>query len=371
VTFTIEPTDTPADMATNFIAAAAALRNTPSLPLVLTTNGTAGEVLCTSRVAGAVGNEYDIRANPALGDVTVPGVTITVTQPTGGEGVPGIEGVLSAITTTWYTDIFTCFTDTAQTLADLQPVLIERNNPVNPVDSVAWIAWEGTQGQLATLVGEGVNSQFVVAMGVTNPPQPTWIWSASMAAVAAFALMNDPARQLQRLTQPGVIAPAPADQMQFEEQQALLAAGIATFDVAPDNSVTIQRAVTTYTENPLGVPDTSWQDVMSVKVMSRIRYDWAAYRKLIYPRNKLSDDNSVASQYDQTIATPKRLANSWAARCLVYEKAGWIEDAASLAQQAVFIRDANNRNQIDASIPINVLGNLMVMAQQLVFTAVD
>jgi len=366
VTFTISPGDTPAEMATNCIAAAEAIQNAPNWPVTFATNSTAGKVAITSIVAGATGLEYDIRANTALGDTTVPGVTIAATQMTGGTGVPELTAVLTAIANTWYTDIVCCFTDPAQTLAALQPALISRAGPMNPLDSTVYIGWDGTQGAMAALIGEGVNSQYVVAIGMTNAQQPTWVWAGSLAGVAAFNLMNDPARQLLGLTLPGVIAPAPADRMMYQEQQAQLAEGIATWDVAPDNSVILQRVVTTYTESPLGVLDTSWQDLMTSKVMTRIRYDWTNYLKLIYPRNKLADTGSLAAAYDPNVATPLTIDNAWAARCQLYEKVGWIINSATTAAAATFVRDPNNRNQVDANMPIQVIGNLMINAMQLV-----
>ncbi len=370
IAFTIEPTDTPAEMATNFMDAAYALMPAGQWPVAFAVvEGTPGEVAITAICAGAIGNCYDIRVDPALGDYTVPGVDIAITAMTGGEGVPEITAVLAAIATTWYTDAVTCFTDTAQTLAALQPALIERAGPINPLDTYVTIAWTGTQGQLAGLMSQDVNCEYLVALGVQNPQQPPWVWAASLSAVAAAALLDDPARQLKTLVLPGVIAPAPADRIMYEEQAALLTDGIATFDVAPDGSVILQRVVTTYTESADGAPDTSWQDVMTPRVMTRIRYDWTQYLKLVYPRNKLADDGSVAAEYDPSVATPTRLKNAWAARSMLYEKQGWIENSAETAQQAIFVRDANNRNQVNAQMPVQVLGNLMINAQQLVFDA--
>ena len=128
----------------------------------------------------------------------------------------------------------------------------------------------------------------------------------------------------------------------------------------------LMRVVTTYLTDSQGVPDPFWHDIMTPKVMSRIRYDWNAYRKQVYPSNKLSDSGSVAAEYDATVATPNRLAASWAARYRLYMEAGWVENAA-LATQAVFVRNTTDPNRVDCSLPIQVIGNLMVTAAVMSF----
>ena len=108
---------------------------------------------------------------------------------------------------------------------------------------------------------------------------------------------------------------------------------------------------------------------MTPQVMSRIRYDWRNYLSLTYPSNKLADDGSVAAEYDDTVVTPARMRGSWAARCKLYERQGWIENSATTVAASVFVRDATDRNRMNARQQIRIIGNLMVLAGALEFQA--
>jgi phage tail sheath gpL-like len=191
--------------------------------------------------------------------------------------------------------------------------------------------------------------------------------AASLAATAAWALLADPARQLEDLALAGITPPQPADRFTPDEQNLLLHDGLATYDVRVDGVMTIQRLITTYLVTNAGFADTAWLDVMVPKVMTRIRYDWRAYVKTVWPSAKLTDDGSLAAEYDDTIATPKRLQASWLARSILYEKQGWIEGAAALAQTAVFERDPNNRNRVICRLPVRIVGNLITLDAALEF----
>ncbi len=324
----------------------------------------------TAIYEGVAGNELDVRANPARGDNTVPGTTVAIVKVgtgTPGTGIASIAAVISAIATTWYTDIIIGLNDPT-TLGVLDAALASRYTAMENVDSTAYVAWRGTQGQLVTQA-TGINCQWLVAIGVTNPQDPTWRWSAALGGVAARAFTDDPARQLRGLALPNIIPPAPADLMYEPEQEALLEAGVATWEAAPDGTVIIQRAISTYTESALGVPDGAWRDIMIAKVMTRIRWDWKNYLLLVAPNAKLAPDGSVASLYDPTIMTPRVLHGLWAARSALYEQAGWIENAAANAQAAIFEIDPNDKNRVNSQRPLTIIGNYMVSAERLLFAA--
>jgi phage tail sheath gpL-like len=299
-------------------------------------------------------------------------VTIAVVDignATAGAGInnTALTAAINAIATTWYTDIMSGFTDSTSVTA-IQAALLSRYSAMQHVDSHCYIGWEGSQGVLAGKLS-GVNNQFLSVIGVTNPQDPTWRWSSALAGVAAAALVADPARQLRGLTLPNIIAPAIADRIYEPEQEALLAEGISTFDVAKNGSVQISRVVTTYTQSNLGVPDATWRDIMTAKVMTRIRWDWKNYLLLNYPRAKLSDDGSTAAEYDPSVVTPKRLQASWAARCKLYARAGWIENEDVTIAASVFARDPTDRNRVNSQRQLQIIGNNMVDAEQLLFAA--
>lgn len=349
------------------IAAAlrAAIDAVPAMPVVA--GGSGATVTLTAKHVGVVGNAIDVRLNRLAGEATPLGLTATVTQPAGGTGSPDIATVLTAIAAEWFTDIACAWTDTAN-LNALTADLGARYQAMGPQDAHAYIGLRGTFGALSA-AGAARNSPHLSIIGADASPSSPWAWAASLCGVAAFHLANDPARQLRSLALPGLIAPDPAKRFTLLEQDLLLRDGISTFDVNADGTVRLSRVISTYQTSPLAVEDEAWLDITIPKTMSRIRYDWSSYITLLYPRHKLADDGSPAAEYSDAVVTPRQMHGAWAARSALYERRGWIEDAARTAGESVFVRDEDDRNRMNARQIVRVIGNLMVLAASLQFEA--
>ncbi len=329
-------------------------------------SGAAGVMEYTFLNKGTLGNGYDIRLNAQPGDVTPPGLTVTITPFSGGATDPTIAAALAKISSAWYTDVFIPFNDPTNVQA-LESVAAQRYTALGKMDVHVYRAISGTPATMQTAQAS-YNSQFASVLGVQNPLEPTWVWGASFAGVSSYNLANDPSRQLRDLALPGVTAPASEDILTLTERNILLGAGISTFDVQSDGTVTLERVVTENLTSSEGVPDKSWHDIMVPKTMSRIRYDWVGYVSLTYPRNKLADDGTLAAEFDPTVVTPSRLQSSWAGRSRVYAELGWIEHSTALAKQAVFTRDLSDPNRVNARQQVQIIGNLMVLAGSLEFS---
>ncbi len=211
----------------------------------------------------------------------------------GGAGNPVLQTVLDLLTNTWFTNVVTPWND-ATNLAAFAEWLRVRYTATSKLDAHGFVAKRGTYGQLGTW-GMLTNSPFLTCMGLNRAPSNMWNLAASVSALCAFHLTNDPARQLRSLVVPRFEAPAAPDQFTEEEQNLLLAKGISTFDGMADGSLTISRLITTYKTSALGIADRAWLDIMVPATMSRIRYDWSGYVSLMYPRSKLVDDDSTAA----------------------------------------------------------------------------
>lgn len=164
-------------------------------------------------------------------------------------------------------------------------------------------------------------------------------------------------------------APAEVDRFTDTEQDLLLKGGISTFNSGKDGTVTLDRVVTTYKVSPLAVPDRAWLDIMVPKTMSRLRYDWASYVSLLYPRNKLAADGSLAAEADESgvVVTPKRMHGSWSARCSQYEKWGWIQGSSETVRQSVFAIDDADDDAMLARQQVRIMGNLITLKSSLEF----
>lgn len=344
-------------------AAAAAINALTDCPY--TAAAAAGVVTLTARHKGEVGNNYSVAAARRIGDTIPPGVTVAVAAGTAGATNPDVQTALDAIAAEWFTDIVVPWDD-ATNLGKVAADFAARFNAMSKRDAHGYFGHRGTYAELVAK-GALTNSPFMTGIGAKNSPTAPHKWAASLAGVAAFQLANDPARQLRSLVLPGVEAPAPVDCFLESEQNLLLGKGISTFNRLPDGTVTLDRVVTTYKVSNLNVADTAWLDIMVPKTASRIRYDWGAYCTLTYPRSKLADDGSIASNHAANVATPRRVWGSWASRCTLYERLGWIEQSTETVKRSAFERDESDRNRLNSRLRIIIIGNLMVLAGSLEF----
>jgi phage tail sheath gpL-like len=336
-------------------------------PVFFQTGGPSGLTAYSFNNKGTLGNGYDIRLNAQIGDVTPPGLTITITPFGNGATDPTIIAAVTAIGSDWYTDIAMCWND-ENNVGVLEAALLATYNAMTAQGSHAYRAGVGTPGALQAAQA-GFNSKFDSFIGIQNPMQPSWVWAAALAAQASFALANDPSRQLRSLVLTGIIAPAPADRFTDAERNILLMAGISTFITLSDGTVALERVVTENLTDANGVASTAWHDIMTPRTMTRIRYDWDIYVGLLYPRNKLSVDGSTAAEYDPTVVTPSRLKASWAGRSKVYARLGWLQNTSVTAQQSYFTIDSTDKNRVDCRLQVDIIGNLMILASSLEFQA--
>jgi hypothetical protein len=67
------------------------------------------------------------------------------------------------------------------------------------------------------------------------------------------------------------------------------------------------------------------------------------------------------------VVTPRRYLGSWAARCKIYERQGWIQNVSRTVEESTAYIDPNDKNRLNASLQTEIIGNLMVMASALEF----
>jgi phage tail sheath gpL-like len=342
----------------------AAVNAEPTLPVTAALGSGGNTVVLTSKHLS--GSSFWVMPffNLFSQDAFPPGLTLNAAVTTSGAGTALLTTAIANVSSTWYTDLITHNVDTAVT-----PELERRYNAMAKLDMHAYWCSGGTYGQAVALMSGGgaPNSRFRSGIPVISPPQAPWMWAAALGAVCAARSTDDPSRQLRGVVLNGIIAPSDSNCFNEAERQILLTMGFSTWNKNLDGSVVLERVVTENKTDVNNVPTTAWQDIMAPKVASRIRYDWITYLGLQYPNNKLSDDGSLAAEYDPTVVTPKRMQGSWAARSRLYEQNGWIENSAASAKASVFVRDPNDRNRMNARQEFTRIGNLMVFAGALEF----
>lgn len=342
---------------------ASAISSDPDM--VVSAAAAVGVVTITSKHGGEVGNDIDLRVDVKAQPLPS-GLSVSINPMTGGSGNPNLTPALDELSSTWFTKVTHPWSDPTN-LARTAEWLRNRFLAPSKLDCHAFIFKSGTYGQLTTF-GNLTNSAHLTIGGLKTSPTSSWVIAASVMGLASFHLTNDPARQLRSLVLPGVEAPNATEQFLDDENDQLLRNGISTFDCLPDGSVTISRLITTYKVTNLGIPDRAWLDIMVPATLSRIRYDWAAYVGLQYPRSKLADDDSRAAfSNGASTVTPKRMHGSWASRCALYADKAWIEDEQRTINESVFSRSKDDRNRLESTQQIRIVGNLMVLASALEF----
>lgn len=346
-------------------AAVLAVNADPDAPVVAAS--AVAVMTTTAKHAGEVGKHIDFRLRKTAEDVLPGTLAIAEAVTTPGSGNPDVQGILDAVANTWITDVVMAWDDAAN-LELVTADFAERFKAMGKKDGHIYAGHRGTYGELGTK-GALTNSPHLSAIGAKAGLQAPWEWAAALGGVCTFQLTNDPARQLRSLPLPGIDAPEDADCFTETERDLLLRQGISTWTRLEDGTVVIERVITTYKVSNLAVADTAWLDIMTPKTVTRIRYDWAAYVTLLYPRHKLAPDDSVAANNNDVVVTPKRMAGTWASRCKLYERQAWIVDVARTLELSRFELDESDKNRLNAQQRINIIGNLMVLAAALEFEA--
>jgi phage tail sheath gpL-like len=345
-----------------------AVNDLPALPFTATS--AAGVVTLTAKNKGTCGSTEDIRLNYQPDEATPAGIAVAIAQSTAGATDPDVQTVLDAVENDWYTDIVVPWTDATNMVA-VEAEMLRRYDAMTALDAHTYVGLAGTYAT-GTTWSALRNSAFVSAILAKGAPEPPWVWAASMAGAATRYLTDDPARQLGTIVLTGLKAPLAADRFTEEEQNLLLGKGLSTWDGQDDGTVVINRIVTTYQKTAAGIADDAWLDIMVPKTMSRIRFDWNTHVQLQYPRHKLAKDESptaLSIANADSVVTPRTMLATWIARAKKYHDAAWIQDLDYTKTNSSFEIDASDKNRLNGRQPVEIIGNLIVLACRLEFAA--
>lgn len=355
-------TDTAAEIAANIVTA---ITDEEDLPVTAAVNGgTPEQVDITAKHKGENGNYLDVRVNYYSDELTPEGLTITIVGMAGGAGNPDVTDVITVIGDEWYTDMCFAYTDTAN-IVIIEDEMEQRFGPLKMIDGHAYMGLSNTHSGLTT-IGDGRNNPHTSLIGSKGSPTPPYEWAASMAAICAYEGKQDPARPMQTLELPGVLAPKIEDRFTLLERDLLLRNGITTFIVSNDGTVRLERVITTYSENGFGADDPSFLDLTTLKTVTYLRFDLRTFIGLKYPRFKLADDGTRFSRGDNVV-TPKILKGSIVARFTQWEAAGLVENIDQFKNDLIVERDADDPNRINALVPPDIVNQLRVFAALIQF----
>jgi len=349
------------------IAAAIAAAITADTTLPVTAAAALGVVTLTARWKGETGNDIDVRTG-YYGEQLPKGITCTIVDMASGTTNPDLDTAIAVMGDEWYNWIVCPFTDTAN-LVKLETELDSRWGPTRQIGARAFTAFRGNHADTVTH-GDARNNPHVTCMGTNIAPQPPYIWAAVNAVIAAASLSIDPARPLQTLKLPYIMAPAIETRWTDAERNLLLFDGIASYKVGSDGSVMIERQITMYQVNAADIADDSYLDITVPETLEQIRFEQRQLFSSKYPRHKLAEDDARIGA-GQSVMQPKLGKAELLALYRSQENKGWVQDYDGYKQSIVCeIGDGiggGDRNRLNIQDSPKLVGQYRVHAQQVQF----
>lgn len=338
-----------------------------TMPVVASTNATSALVLSAVN-KGTPGNYLNVRFNYYEGQSypTFFGDSVLISSMEGGANDADLADAWAVIANEQFHYIVQPYIDAAN-LTELENELEDRFDPLEDLQGHGFTGLRATQAS-ATTLGNTRNSPHNTIMGANDSPTAPEEWGAALGAIAAFNLNNDPARPLHFLKLKDVLAPPTENRFTRAERDILLYDGIATWVTDTSSNVLIERCITTYQTNALGITDASYLDVQTLATIGEIRFQYKSrmVTRFIIPRFKLADD-TFPVQPGSNVATPKTVKQEIIALFAQLRDAGLIENLEDFITNLIVERDAADRNRVNALLPPDLINQFRILATKIQF----
>lgn len=330
-----------------------------------------GDLGLTAVNSGTVGNYINVRANYYAGESTPScfsgdPILSHYTSFAGGATDPDLGDVWAVIDNEQYHYIIQPFITTAN-LTEIEDELEDRFDPLEDLQGHGFTAARDSLAGLTTL-GNARNSPHNTILGFDDSPNCPEEWAAALGAVAAWNLNNDPARPLHYLRLKSILAPPPEKRFTRAERDTLLYDGVATWVTDTSGRVLIERSITTYQSNALGLPDPSYLDIQTLATLGEIRYQYKVrmLNRFIIPRFKLADD-TFPVQAGSKVATPRTVKEETIALFTLLRDIGLIENLGDFIENIIVERDIADRNRVNVLLPADLINQFRILAGQVQF----
>ena len=353
-------------------AVAAKANSADTVPVTLTVSASVAgsdHIVVTAKNSGTLGNYIDVRGNYFTGQTNPAGWSengIAYTSMDNGSVDPDLADAWAVIDNQQYHYIIQPYID-ASNLVELEGELADRFLPLEDLQGHGFAAVRGTQASCTTL-GNSRNSPHNCIMGVYGSPSGPEEWSAAFGAQAAWNLNIDPARPLHTLELKGVLAPDVSERFSRAERDILLFDGIATNIYDASDRVLMERAITTYQTNALGVIDPSYLDVETLATLGEIRYQYKTrmVNRFIVPRVKLADDGFPV-QPGTNVVTPRTIKQEIISLFTQLQTAGIIENLEDFVSNLIVERSQSDRNRVNVLLPPDLINQFRILATTIQF----
>jgi phage tail sheath gpL-like len=355
-------------------AAAAAINANLSLPA--TAAPSTGTVNLTADNKGTLGNSIDLRLNyygMQQGESTPPGITAVITAMSGGATDPDLSGLDAILGDVDYDFIGLPGYAGATQLNSIQTLMSNQSGRWSWTRANYGHVWTAKMDADATgatnlAFGAGRNDPHVTCVTYEPAPPPPWAVAATWLGAVSPALKADPARPVQTLTLPGLLAPPKSGRYTKSTRQSLLTTGLATMSYNADGTCQIQRSVTTYQKNPAGAADQSYLDaetMLTLMFIARFRVNRFAQK---FPRAKLAADGTnfgfqgVTSGETPNIVTPSVMRSELIAQYAELIDLGICQDMDAYKAGLVVQLNSQDASRMDVLDDPILVGGLRVTA---------
>lgn len=183
--------------------------------------------------------------------------------------------------------------------------------------------------------------------------------TADIGGVIAKSLANDPARPLQTLA---LLTPGDSFPALFSnaENDTLLNNNISTLTKS-GGTVRIQRLVSTYAENALGVPDNAWYDLNTSFALAYVLTHLRALVTTRFSRVKLADDGQTINAGSATV-TPSVVKAAIIGGYRELAAQNIVENNDDFADGLIVQRSTTDPNRLDIVYPADLINALRIVA---------
>ncbi|WP_230368820.1 hypothetical protein [Paludibacterium denitrificans] len=165
---------------------------------------------------------------------------------------------------------------------------------------------------------------------------------------------------LRNLTVPGVMAPRLKDRFSRQERELMLKDGISTTTVDAGGNVILERVITNYQKNVMGIDDESLLRLETKWSADYFRYFVRSIVATEFPRNKLADDGTKIKPGSKTV-TPQMIGDVVYARCGPLE-GELIEDMADFKKNTMWVRSEADPDRVNAILAPNLVNQFVTFA---------
>lgn len=355
------------------LAAAAETAVNANLDLPVTASADAAVLTVTCRHKGAIGNEIRIQTNVrgVLGQEKLPaGSTVSIPSQgylASGSGNPDLTAAIASMADTPFRFVGYPWTDSTSMDA-LGAEFARRAGPLVQTYSLGFNCMQGSPSARQTF-GVSRNNEFNTTIRSYDAPGPCWLKGARYMAQCAIALSNHPARPLLTLPLIGELPPPAGSRAVYTDNQTDLYSGISTDYVDAAGTVRIDRAVTNYQKNELGVADTAWLDLTTPATVFRLsdEMEFLVVQKFLNRRCILVDDDAIVDP-GLPVASPRSIRAEILTHYRDMQRQGLVEDFEQFKANLIVARSEGDPTRVNILYTPDLANPLYVMAVQVRFS---